>query len=116
MIPSPSDLASLASRLVAGRPHAAPSDADQSPVEWALRDVGLQFGDDINIDLEESPSLLDPWTRCATCTSLGETVAVLIAPLDQWTDEPDNVAVHFRQHPKLTAVVLVSIGRRSGPW
>jgi hypothetical protein len=86
-----------------------PSPEGLGSIEAALREVGLRFGDDVNVDLEESRSFLAPWTgRIATCSSLGETVAVLIAPLDDWTDEPDNVAVNFRRHPELTAVALVS--------
>ena len=89
---------------------AAPSTEDLESIESALREVELRFGADVNVDLEDSRSFLASWTgRIATCRSLGETVAVLIAPLDDWTDEPDNVAVNFRRHPELTAVALVSM-------
>ncbi len=78
-------------------------------VESSVRDLEHQFAGYVEVEiptrLESSSPLFRP---VAACTSLGETVAVYIAPLDEWAEEPDNVAVIFRRHPEFTAVALSS--------
>jgi hypothetical protein len=78
-------------------------------VELSVRELEHRFGGYVEVDvppaLESSHPRFQP---VATCTSLGEAVAVYVAPLDDWDEEPDNVAVIFRRHPEFSAVALSS--------
>lgn len=95
--------------LVPGDGPPAASGDDYEPVETSIRELAHRFGGYVEVEI---PTRLQPasvhFRPVATCTSLGEAVAICIAPLDAWTEEPDNVAVIFRHHPELTAVVLSS--------
>jgi hypothetical protein len=92
----------------AGGPPDGPG-GHHAPVELAVRELEHRFRGYVEVDvspaLESSHPLFQP---VATCTSLGEAVAVYVAPLDEWDEEPDNVAIIFRRHPEFSAVTLSS--------
>ncbi len=85
------------------------SGGEDGPVASSVRDLEHRFGGYVEVEI---PTQLEPssplFRPVATCMSLGETVAVYIAPLDEWAEEPDNVAVIFRRHPEFSAVALAS--------
>jgi hypothetical protein len=92
----------------AGGPPDGPG-GHHTPVELSVRELEHRFGGYVEVEvspaLESSHPLFQP---IATCTSLGEAVAVYVAPLDDWDEEPDNVAIIFRRHPEFSAVALSS--------
>ena len=95
--------------LVPGRGGSDGSPDDLEPVESSVRELEHRLGGYFEVEIPTALETSHPSFRpIATCTSLGETVAVYIAPLDDWTEEPDNVAVIFRRHPELSAVALSS--------
>lgn len=93
--------------------HAAiPEDpgSDDDPVMVALQDLAFRFNKQVVIDLAPvwrppAPGGLQPIARC---TALGETVAVLVADVENWAREPESVSRFFREHPGVSAVGLVS--------
>jgi hypothetical protein len=80
------------------------------PVMISLQDLAFRFNQQVVMDfapiwMPPAPAGLVP---VATCTALGETVAVLLTDVENWAREPENVARFFREHPGVSAVGLVS--------
>lgn len=79
------------------------------PVELSVRELEHRFGGYVEVEFSPDLESSDPrFQPVATCTSLGEAIAVYVAPLDDWDEEPDNVTIIFRRHPEFSAVALSS--------
>lgn len=92
-----------------GLPHSDGSKVD--PVKISLQELASRFDQRVTVDFApawapQAPAALRP---VAQCTALGEIVAVFIAAVDEWAQEPESVAVFFRRHPDISAVGLVSM-------
>lgn len=95
--------------LVPGGSHQDGPGESREPAESSVRELEHRFGGYVNVEIPTALEALHPLFRpIAVCTSLGETVAVYVAPLDEWVEAPDNVAVIFRRHPEFSAVALSS--------
>lgn len=86
-------------------------EASADPVKSSLGELAAQFHDEITVDFAPpwASELLPGLQPVAQCTVLGEIVAVFVSAVDEWSQEPENVAGFFRQHPDVTAVGLVSV-------
>lgn len=83
--------------------------ANGEAVESSVRELEHRFGGYVEVEIPTALEASHPRFRpIAVCTSLGETVAVYVAPLEEWVEEPDNVAMIFRRHPEFSAVALSS--------
>ncbi|MER6132134.1 hypothetical protein [Streptomyces sp. NPDC001815] len=90
-------------------PH-ADGGPDDAPVVIALQDLVFRFNQLVAVDfapawVSRAPNAMRP---VAQCTAPGETVAVFVAAVDEWSREPEAVAKFFRLHPEVSAVALVS--------
>ncbi|HEX5113668.1 MAG TPA: hypothetical protein VFW65_00565 [Pseudonocardiaceae bacterium] len=97
-----------------GRRLAATSDEDHSatehPVDTALRELAFRFRHVVDIDFTPAGASQVPTGMrfVALCTALGDAVAVCVADVDMWSQQPEPVAAFFRHHPNVSAVGLVS--------
>jgi hypothetical protein len=84
--------------------------SDDDPVEVSLHELAFRFNQQIAVDFAPGWASRAPagMRSVAQCTTLGETVAVLVADVEEWSHEPEPVARFFRQHPDISAVGLVS--------
>jgi hypothetical protein len=91
--------------------HGAPETLDTFPrVSASLDEIIDRFGTAVTVDGSTGMAAMSSpaFQAICTCTSLGESVALFVAPVDNWMEEPDIVAVVFRRHPELTAIGLTS--------
>jgi hypothetical protein len=84
---------------------------EMDPVEISLQELAFRFDQHITIDFAPAWATQAPAAlrSVAQCAALGEIVAVFVAAVDEWSHEPESVAVFFRQHPDVSAVGLVSV-------
>jgi hypothetical protein len=85
--------------------------SEVDPVKISLQELASRFDQLVTVEFapawaSQAPAALQP---IAQCTALGEIVAVFVAAVDDWSHEPESVAVFFRRHPDVSAVGLVSV-------
>ncbi|MBK6018362.1 hypothetical protein [Streptomyces sp. MBT53] len=83
---------------------------DDTPVVIALQDLAFRFNRLVTVEfapawVSRPPNTMRP---VAQCTAPGGIVAVFIAAVDEWSQEPETVARFFRLHPEVSAIALVS--------
>jgi hypothetical protein len=84
--------------------------SNDDQVMISLHDLAFRFNQQVAVDFAPAWASRAPagMRSVAQCTALGETVAVFVADVEEWSHEPEPVAKFFRQHPDISAVGLVS--------